>query len=284
MKKIKIGFIVVLLGLAGLAGYVWFYENSHQGLEFIALDVGQGDAILIKTPYGQNILVDGGPDNGVVHALDRNLPFWRRRIDLVVLTHPDSDHVTGLVEVLERYKVKRVMNTGVVHTLPAYVEWLEIINDEEILMDIARAPMRVVFGEDLYLDIIYPEDDLVGRDVADNNEMSIVAKLVYGETCFILTGDATIEVEEELVSFDLDLDCEVLKVGHHGSKGSTGFEFLEVVSPEYAVIPVGKDNKFGHPSRRVTSNLEKLGIEILRTDEVGDVILVSDGEEVEIDE
>ncbi|NQU77121.1 MBL fold metallo-hydrolase [Candidatus Falkowbacteria bacterium] len=282
MKKINIILIVVLVGLIVLGGYVWFYENSHQGLEFIALDVGQGDAILVKTPFGQNILFDGGPDKRVINALDRNLPFWRRKIDLMVLSHPDSDHVTGLVSVLERYKVKRAMNTGVVHTLPAYIEWLEIIEDEKILMDIAKAPMRVDFGEDLYLDIIYPEDDLVGIDMEDNNMGSVVAKLVYGETCFILTGDAPISVEEELISFDLDLDCEVLKIGHHGSKGSTSFGFLEAVMPEYAVIPVG-ENKFGHPTRRVTSNLEKLGIEILRTDELGDVVLISDGEEVSIE-
>lgn len=296
---ISILFVVFVL----FCVFVTAEESKYKNLEFIALDVGQGDAILIKTPYKQNILIDGGPDKSVVRAIDRHLPFWRRRIDLLVLTHPDTDHVTGLVEVLHRYPVARVMGTGVVHTLPAYIEWLEIIRDQNIPMDIVRASMRVELGENLWLDILWPFSDFVAQDVEDNNETSIVAKLVYGDTSFLLTGDATIEVEKELLSHliftDLQfgstapaasgglgsqrLKSDVLKVGHHGSKGSTSMDFLRAVKPKYAVISVGAQNKFGQPTRRVTKNLENIGAEILRTDELGDVKFESDGVVVEIE-
>ncbi|MBU4332661.1 MBL fold metallo-hydrolase [Patescibacteria group bacterium] len=279
-KKLLTIIITLILLALGLGGYVWIVENQQTNLEVIALDIGQGDAILIKTPYRQNILIDGGPDNSVVRGIDGNLPFWRRRIDLMILTHPDADHVTGLVEVLERYPVERVMSTGVVHTLPAYIEWLEIIKDEQIPMDIARAPMKVEFGDDLWLEIIYPWEDYVGINVEDNNETSIVVKLIYGETSFLLTGDATIKSEEEMLSAGIDVNSDVLKVGHHGSKGSTCLEFAQAVEPEYAVISVGADNRFGHPNLRVLKNLEAVGAIILRTDKTGDIILVSDGETV----
>ena len=286
-SKRKILFLLVFIFILAIGAYILYEENLQANLEVITLDIGQGDAILIKTPYRQNILIDGGPDNSVIRGVDRHLPFWRRKIDLMILTHPDADHVTGLVEVLRRYPVERVMGTGVAHILPAYIRWLEIIKDEEIPFDIAQAPMRVEFGDDLWMEIIYPWDDFAGRDVEDNNETSIVAKLIYGETSFLLTGDATIEVEEKLVEAEnfqpLIFNINVLKVGHHGSKGSTSLEFVEMVKPEYAVISAGADNRFGHPTTRVLKNLEKVGAIILRTDEVGDVVLVSDGERIFVD-
>lgn len=297
-KKSILILSIFFVVFVALCVFVVREESKYKNLEFIALDVGQGDAILIKTPYKQNILIDGGPDKSVVRAIDRHLPFWRRRIDLLVLTHPDTDHVTGLVEVLHRYPVARVMGTGVVHTLPAYIEWLEIIRDQNIPMDIVRASMRVELGENLWLDILWPVSDFVGANVEDNNETSIVCKLIYGDTSFLLTGDATIEVEKELLSHstftDLQfgstapaasgvwsqrLKSDVLKVGHHGSKGSTSMDFLRAVKPKYAVISVG-ENRFGHPTLRVLKNLENVGVVILRTDEQGDVILASDGRNV----
>lgn len=281
MKQFSKLFIILVLVIVGLGGYVYVEESGEQDLEFIALDVGQGDAILIRTPFKQNILIDGGPDKGVVRGIDRHLPFWRRKIDLMILTHPDADHVTGLVEVLERYPVARVMGTGVVHTLPAYIEWLEIIKEEGIPFEIAWARMTVELGDDLRMEILWPVDDYTGTNVEDNNKTSIVVKLVYGDTSFLLMGDATVEVEASLlVQSVFSLAADVLKVGHHGSKDSTSLEFVKLVKPEYAVISVGKDNRFGHPSRRVTKNLDEVGAVILRTDEVGDVLFRSDGTKV----
>jgi len=173
-----------------------------------------------------------------------------------------------------------VMGTGVAHTLPAYIEWLKIINDEEISMDIVQAPMRIELGKDLWMDILWPIDNFAGINVDDNNETSIIAKLVYGDISFLLTGDATVEVEKEMLNADIDLISDVLKIGHHGSKGSTSLEFVEAVKPEFAVISVGVDNRFGHPTRRVLKNLEDVGVIVLRTDESGDIKISSDGKSI----
>jgi len=277
--KIALGLLIVVTVLLGL---VWYSGQKGNELEFIALDIGQGDAILIKTPYGQNILIDGGPDNSVIQRLGRNLPFYDRTIDLMILTHPDADHVTGLVEVLRRYKVKQILYTGVIDEMPNYLEWLRMIKEKQVPMNIAFAGQVISLGKDLKLYILYPTHSYLNQTAEDLNDTSIVAKLIYKSSNFLLTGDASIEVEKELVANEVDLKSDVLKVGHHGSKTSTCVEFVRVVNPDYAVISVGRDNKFGHPNFRVLRNLEKEGVEILRTDEMGDVVLVSNGEEVKI--
>lgn len=279
-KKILFIIIIPIVIFLGLGGYIWLYELEHQNLEVITLDIGQGDAILIKTPFKQNVLIDGGPNKSIARALDRNLPFWRRKISLMILTHPDVDHVNGLVEVLERYQVDRVMGTGVAHTAPGYLMWLELIKNKKIPFDVARAPQTIKFGPDLKMEIIYPWDDYGGKDAEDNNITSIVAKLIYKNNSFLLTGDAPIESEQEMIGAGLDLKSDVLKVGHHGSKNSTSQVFVQMVQPKYAVISCGKDNLFGHPNLRVLKNLEKIGARILRTDEAGDAVLISDGKKV----
>jgi len=275
--KIIIGLLIVVTVLLGL---VWYTGQRGDELEFIALDIGQGDALLIKTPYGQNVLIDGGPDNSVIQRLGKNLPFYDRTIDLMILTHPDADHVTGLIEVLRRYKVKQILYTGVVHDSPNYAEWLSVAGEKNVDMAIGRAGQVINLGDDLWLDILYPEELYLNRTAEDINNTSIVAKLIYEDSSFMLTGDASIEVEQELVEADVDLESDVLKAGHHGSKTSTCLEFVQAVDPDYAVISVGRNNKFGHPNFRVLRNLEKEGVEILRTDELGDVILISNGEEI----
>ncbi len=278
-KSIRIIFGLFLVAVL-LLGLVWFSGQRNVALEFIALDIGQGDAILIKTPYHQNILVDGGPDNSVIYRLSKNLPFYDRTIDLMILTHPDTDHVTGLVEVLKRYKVKEILYNGVSHSSPNYLQWIETAEEKRVPMKIGQTGQVIIFGEGLRLDILYPEHSYSGQEIEDMNDTSIVAKLIYKDTTFMLTGDASVKVEKELMDEEVNLKSDVLKVGHHGSKTCTCKEFVRAVNPQYAVISVGQDNKFGHPSLRVIRNLEKEGVEILRTDESGDVILISDGEEV----
>lgn len=277
--RIILGLLLVVVVLLGL---IWYTGQRGDELEFIALDIGQGDAILIKTPYGQNVLIDGGPDNSVIQRLGKNLPFYDRTIDLMILTHPDADHVTGLIEVLRRYKVKQVLYTGVVLDSPNYAEWLSVAEEKNVAMAIGQAGQVINLGDDLWLDILYPEELFLNRTADDVNDTSIVVKLIYEDTSFMLTGDASIVVEQELIEDGADLEADVLKVGHHGSKTSTCIEFVQAVDPDYAVISVGLNNKFGHPNFRALSNLEKEGVEILRTDEMGDVVLVSDGEEVKI--
>ncbi len=279
-----------ILRMAGLAAAVLilfgvaFFESFEESkaLEVNFLDVGQGDAILIKTPDHQRILIDGGPSSAVVNKLGENLPFYDKKIDLIILTHPHADHLDGLIEVLKRYEVKKILSTGATHTTPDYLAWLEEIKKQNVPMEIAAAGQTIDFGGGIKMEIFYPKENLAGKSAENLNNTSIVAKLIFGQTSFLFTGDAESEVEDELIGGGVDLKADVLKVAHHGSKNATSQNFLEKVKPKFAVISVGADNQFGHPNAMTMKRLENIGAEIFRTDEDGDVKMVSDGIKVEI--
>lgn len=275
--------ILLILGIAIALLAIPIFSLSYnppQELEVNFLDIGQGDAILIKTPFGQNILIDGGPGNTIIKRLSENLAFWDKRIDLMILTHPHDDHVTGLIEIIKRYRVKRILYTGVVHSAPNYLAWLETVKERKIPLVIIDRPQTIKLGKECYLDILYPKESLLGREVGNLNNTSMVVKLVCKGNKFLFMGDAEIEAEEELLNNNVDLSVDVLKVGHHGSDTSSDQEFLRIVAPKIAVIQVGKDNDFGHPSRRVIKRLERIGAEIFRNDLEGTIKIVSKGEEI----
>ncbi len=273
-----LGIVAVLVAIPAF----WLTYSAASELEVDFLDIGQGDAILIKTPYGQNVLIDGGPDNMIIKRLSENLPWWDRKIDLMILTHPHDDHVGGLNDVIKRYQVKKILYTGVVHNSPAYFNWLELIKDSHIPLVIIDRPQVITLGDDCYLDILYPRHSLLGQGVDNLNNSSIVAKLVYKEAKFLLTGDIEIETEQELINSKADLTAQVMKACHHGSDTSNSKEFLQAVQPNIVVIQVGAENKFGHPSRRVIKRLERIGAKIYRNDLDGTVKLYSDGQKIEI--
>ncbi len=251
-------------------------------LEVGFFDVGQGDAALIKTPSGMNILIDGGPDSSVLDELAEALPWNDRTIDLMVLTHPHDDHAAGLIPVIERFQVRQVLYTGVVHTSPTYLEWLARVRDYGINAIIADRPQTVDLGDNCRLELLYPNRDITGQEWSNQNNTSIVARLVYGDSKFLFLGDAEAEVEQELLAAKKDLSAQVVKIAHHGSNTSSSEDFLRAISPEYAVISVGLDNTFGHPSPRVINRLARSGIKVLRTDESGTVRFLSDGRQIEL--
>lgn len=278
-KLLKIlGSLLVLVFM--LIGFAVNSQNDRQNLEVDFLDVGQGDAILIKTPFEQNILIDGGPSSKVLAELGANLAFFDKKIDLVVLTHPHSDHVAGLVEVLRRYQVKKVLLTGVTHTAPDYLAFLKEIEIQNIPVELAAGLRDINLGQDLTLKLLYPLENLENQKVENLNSTSIVAKLFYKNNTFLLTGDADEPVEANMLAAKIDLRAQVLKVGHHGSKYSSSEPFLDAVNSQYAVISVGANNDFGHPHLRVLDNLQKRKIEILRTDQLGTIRMISDGDNI----
>jgi len=252
--------------------------NKKSGLiEVNFFDVGQGDSALIEIT-GYQILIDGGPDQSVLEKLSRGMSFWDRDIDLVVLSHPESDHLAGLLEVLKRYKVENILWTGVVRDTAVFREWEELIGKEGANIKTVQAGQRINLSGKVYIEILSPFEDLSGREFKDSNDTSIVARLVFGETSFLFTGDIDKSVEKDITDKNPDLTVGVIKVAHHGSKTSTSGEFVGRVSPEYAVISVGGDNKYGHPTQEVLDILSKYGIMIFRTDEVGDIKIISNGE------
>ncbi len=265
------GSLFCLNVLAWLA--VW--ELSRQRpLEVNFFDIGQGDSIFLQTPERRQILIDGGPDSAVLEKLGKEMPFWDRTIDLVILTHPEHDHISGLIEVLKRYKVKNILWTGILRDTAEYREWKELIQKEEANIYIAKAGQCVILDV-TQLCVLYPFESLEGQKFKDSNNTSIVAKLIFGETSFLFTGDVCKSVERKLLGLAEQLDSDVLKVGHHGSKTSTAPEFVEAVSPEVAVVSVGKDNYYGHPHPETIQALE--GTRFFRTDWDGDIKVISDG-------
>jgi len=186
--------------------------------------------------------------------------------------------VSGLIEVIKRYQVKKILYTGVVHTSPNYLVFLELVASTKIPLIIIDRPQTIFLGENCYLEILYPLESFLNKTVGNLNNSSMVVKLVYKQNKFLFTGDAEVEVEEELIanSFKL-LPADVLKVGHHGSDTSSSHDFLQLISPEIAVIQVGADNDFGHPSRRIIKRLERLDIKVLRADIHGTIEIMSDG-------
>jgi competence protein ComEC len=273
-KKWLVSPLLVVVVLTTLVAF----SMPDNRLRVSFLDVGQGDAILIQTPDHQDILVDGGPSAQAISAeLSQHMPFWDRTIELVVLTHPHDDHMTGLLEVLQRYKVLQVLYLDTDYTTPPEQEWLSLIKDKGIKATPAKAGQIINLGiNETMIEVINPAP---GSSVPamDNG---IVLRLSDEKISFLLTSDITQEAELDLITRRADLTSTVLKVAHHGSNGSSTAAFLAVVDPRLAVISVGADNTFGHPGAETMQRLtDTVGADkIYRTDLVGTVEFTTNGE------
>jgi competence protein ComEC len=274
-------FLIIAAAMAffGLCLFLFFY-HPQKFLEVDFLNVGQGDSELIKTPYGQYILIDGGPDNKVMSELGRNLPFLSRRIDLIIDTHPHDDHVAGLITVLKKYHVARILMTNAASNAPPFQEFLKIITKEKTPVIIENGAEKITLGPDLILEILSPGKNEIGADL---NEDSIVAKLIYKDKSFLFTGDAGDMTEAKLLAEKVDVKADVLKVGHHGSETASSPDFLRAVAPEFAVIECGTNNQFGFPKADTLWHLQETGAKILRTDLNGTVKIKTDGETLQIE-
>jgi len=264
--------------LLAFAAHTWSGVLVADGgrLSVSLLDVGQGDAILIRTPGGGTILVDGGPSGrALAAALGRELPPRLHRLDIVVLTHAQDDHVTGLVEVLERYEVGAVLASPRRGSSAAFRAWSDGLAQRSVPVHEAVAGEWLSLGDGLRLQVLGPPSPLINGSADDVNNSSVVLRLVYGDVSFLLTGDLAAEGEAALLRAGDELRSTVLKVGHHGSEGSTTAAFLNAVGPEVAAISVGAENNFGLPSP--TTQLRLAGVPFYRTDLNGRVRFESDG-------
>ena len=277
-EKAALVFIICLtvLNILSWQEVVNLVENPY--LKVIFFDVGQGDAILVHKG-NQQVLVDGGPSpQSITLELGKKMPFWDRTIELVVLTHPHPDHVTGLVEVLNRYQVKQVLYPDLDSDSSTYKEWLRLTKD--IKSTIAQAGQEIDLGDGVVIEVLNPQTPLLCNTESDIDNNGVVLRISMEEISFLLTADIQQEAEFELIARRASLNSTVLKVAHHGSSASTTPEFLGVVNPQVAAISLGKDNPFGHPSDEVTTRLtEKVGSgNIYRTDENSTIEFITDGE------
>ncbi len=232
--------------------------------------------ILLKSPGGRQVLIDGGADpDGAVRALDDSTPFWDRSVDLVVLTHPEADHVGGLRAVLERYDVDMLLEAPEEHESAVYSDWRRLA-DAHPNRVIADAGLTIGLGDGVSLEVLSGGRSLAGDPL---NDASVVLMARYGEVAFLLTGDITTLTEQRLIDSAMGLDATVLKVAHHGSDTSSIAPFTRAASPTVAVVQVGTENRFGHPTDAVMSRLAESVSEdaIFVTRERGDVTFSTDG-------
>ena len=267
-------FILVILFSGTI--FVWsaiFIQAPDNILEVHFFDVGQGDSIFIEMPNKRQILIDGGPDKTVLEKLNQTMPFYDQTIDLIILTHPDADHLTGLIEVLEYYQVGHILTSGFQKDTATYQEWQRLIKEREIPLTIAQAGQNIVLQDGIVLEILWPDQSLISLYSNPVNNVSVVGRLVYGDIEILLTGD--IENKVESVLSKQEIQSDILKLAHHGSKTSSMQSFINKVNPEIAVISVGENNKYNHPSETV---LERLKNSIIyRTDKNGDIRILTNG-------
>lgn len=261
-------FIVLLLEV--------YYLGSLDGsLELYFLDVGQGDSSLIKSSAFNYILVDGGEGKAVLSELGEVLPPWNKRIDLLIGTHADSDHIEGLIYVLESYEVGMVLINDLDVEDANLKRIVSICEEKNIKIREINMYNTVTLGE-LHLDILWPPEQ--GLEMYEDNSKSVVLRGVYDKFSFLMTGDIETQQEKDVISGNVLIGSNILKLSHHGSKTASCDEFLREVSPDLAIISSGKDNKFGHPSIETLERLKAHKFEYFRTDKQGRITFRTDGE------
>ncbi len=271
----QLSFAILVLALGWLFSLAQQPEASSGQLTLRVLDIGQGDALLLTTPHGRAVLIDGGPDNRVLSYLYRFLPT-PHVIDLIIATHNHADHITGLTATLRELPTQAVWISGALHTTSTYEQFIRAIDQHSKVRAVHAGESVQIDG--VTLRVLYPLEDMTDQQPENTHSSTIVSKVTYGATSFLLTGDLEAEDEQKMLEHERDLlSSTVLKVPHHGSHNASTDDFLSVVSPKVALVSVGQDNKFGHPHADTLERLRQHDIQILRTDQQGTITCRSNG-------
>ena len=245
-------------------------EISNKPLEVHFIDVGQGDSILIKSPNNKYMLIDGGIKGEGKKVVEYMRSLGVTELQYVVSTHPDADHIGGLIPVLNSIKIKNFVDSGKVHTSQTYEEMLQLIDVKNIPFTVPQTGDQLKLDEEMLLQVISADEQ-----ATDNNEASIVLKMTYGEVSFLFTGDAGVEMEQQMLT--QNIEATILKAGHHGSNTSSSAAFINKVKPEVTILSYGQDNKYGHPHAEVIDNLRAVKSKIYGTAESGTIVVTTDG-------
>ena len=295
MFQLRYGYFIsgILTGLVVLVQFLGTLTDRN--IKIVHCSVGQGDASYVRFPDGRDMVIDGGPNDAVISCLSKYMPFWDRHIDIVLLTHPQKDHMQGLLTVLDRYDVGYLVRSDVVNITEGYEKLESIVDRKKIPVKFVTSGDRITVSN-ATMTILWPSADQIVRmkpsvasktsssgqvlgvpQVGDLNDGSIVFWLQYGTFDEVFAGDADTRVEKEYLGTPLSNDgIEVLKVPHHGSKTGMSESYLLWLKPKLGIISVGK-NSYGHPADSILKLLEQAGASIKRTDQAGDVQIVSDG-------
>lgn len=275
--------LIVSIASLLLLGIVFYQKAKFEDgkLHLIFCNVGQGDAIFIRSPEGLDILVDGGPDDSILSCLSNHMPFWDRSIELMILTHPHADHLSGLISVIKRYSVKQFATEKLSNNTAMFGEFMNLINKKKIPAQYVYSNDKFLLKDNLKIIFLGPSEEFLQRSspggtIGETNEFaSLVTLLNYGQFRTLLTGDSqAISLAEFIAGQD---SIDILQVPHHGSKTGLNETILNQLAPKLAVISVGK-NKYGHPTEEVLRLLGNQAIRLLRTDRDGEVEIISDGQ------
>lgn len=271
----KINFWIALMIIAGVIWAGVFSNHTGPAFRVDFLNVGQGDATYLSMPDGRDALVDGGPGDKVLAELGEVMPFWDKDLDLIIVTHNHSDHISGILGVLKRYEVKEIWLSGAIHTSDQYLEMLKIIREKKIKTRVVKEGDEANFDQ-VKVRVVYPNKSWKGEKPEDQHEADVVTRWTYGKFALLLTGDLSKKQISDLESSKEIIKADILKVPHHGSATGLTLEFLQKISPSTAVIEVGKNN-FGHPKKSILNLLNYNNVKTYRTDNNGRVEFVSDG-------
>jgi competence protein ComEC len=278
--KIPNWIILLIFSLVVLDAFVWFQVFAaapNRSAEIYALDVGQGDSELVILPGNVKILIDGGPDNKILSNLSSIFPATDRYIDLVILSHPETDHFTGLIDVFKRYKVGAFISNGRIGKAKSFSDLIKAVDENGALSAVLAEGDKINYADNK-LNILSPSENLLQSK--ETNDTTLVVKLDGKNIKALFTGDIDSKIEEELAK-KYDLDVDILKVAHHGSKFSASQKFMEATTPKIALIEVGKNN-YGHPTQQALNALASVGAQIFRTDKDGMIKLISRDSRIDI--
>lgn len=277
----KVTLVFFSLFLSVLSVCVLVTLIAPQKLRVSFLDVGQGDSIFIQTPSGHTMLVDGGASDIVLTRLGEKMNYFDKNIDVMVATHGDADHVTGLIPVLAKYVVENIVVSPVRAETSIFVDLEKHIENENGTVYVGARGDEIDFGDGALVHVLYPQKNL--SEKTDTNDASVSFVLIYGEHSFLLTGDLTSRYEPQLLGASLPKKVTVYKAGHHGSKTSSGEQLLSYIRPEYSVISAGKENKYGHPNSETVGRLQTYSKEVISTIDHGTISFESDGRIIDVE-
>jgi competence protein ComEC len=260
--KLKI-FILIISTITFIYGYQEYQKVINPENQITFLNIGQGDSSLIQSKRGARIVVDCGPDSKVIDQLESKLGFWANRIDMIIITHGDKDHFGGCKNIIDRFRVEKVMINGVFDEKnKSYQELLQYIKQKDIQILPSIENTTITLGDSIELTLLNPQTNLWGQDITNDNPESIVMLLRSQKYNILLTGDADEKTEAKIIAQYPNLDIDILKAGHHGSKTSTSEQFLDAITPRQVIISAGANNRYNHPSPDTIKRLENRGIEI----------------------
>jgi len=268
--------LLVLITIMAFLAYYFLTVTQEDRLQVHFFDVGQGDSILFITPDKKYVLVDGGPGSDVMEGLGKTVPFWQDKLDYVIATHGDSDHITGLVDVFERYRVENFVYNGEQKNTLVYKRLMQLVDGSNAKVINATSESDFFIGCCLYIDMLWPTDGY--DDVLGSNDSSVSFVASYGEFDIYLAGDLSSQYEIQMLSSQ-NYDIEVHKASHHGSKSSSPLGLFELLNPDVSVISAGEDNRYGHPHNDVLAVLQQAGVQVYRTDYHGNISIFSNGKD-----